>query len=323
MSRFEPPRWSEPHSGEGPALLRDAFSAGRDENPDPGQMRALAAKLTALSAGVAVSAAAGKAAAAKTTAATAASGMSGSLAAVKLAVSIAVVVTGTTSAVIWYQSSWAPSPRTEETPAAVASPHGEAAEGATAAVREPEVAPATARSANGKEEPTAFQAPATPPEPAVEGMMPKPSAAKQAGVRAGRAMPSSDARVARRRARITQRAQPMANQRRAAAPNPPPRRRPKASAQVGLETAPSSEIELLRRARQALALRPQETLDLTEQHRAIYPDGAFAQEREALTIQALLRVGREEKALELAEQFVRSHPNSPLSHQLRASMNLR
>jgi outer membrane protein assembly factor BamD (BamD/ComL family) len=84
-----------------------------------------------------------------------------------------------------------------------------------------------------------------------------------------------------------------------------------------------SEIELLRRARNALTNRPREAFALTEQHRQQYPSGMFAQERDALAIEALMRSGDMATARSLAERFVREHPNSAHAHRFREAMGIR
>ena len=84
-----------------------------------------------------------------------------------------------------------------------------------------------------------------------------------------------------------------------------------------------SEVELLRRARTSLAARPREAFALTQQHREHYPRGVFAQERDALAIEALLRAGDTETARNLAKSFVSAHPSSPHAHRFRETLGLR
>jgi hypothetical protein len=84
------------------------------------------------------------------------------------------------------------------------------------------------------------------------------------------------------------------------------------------ELAPSSSVPasaepesaLLRRAQGALASRPAEALALTEVHRARFPRGAFAQEREVIAISALSALGRRDEARARARRFVDDHPGS-------------
>ena len=83
-----------------------------------------------------------------------------------------------------------------------------------------------------------------------------------------------------------------------------------------------SEVELLRRARAALGSRPRAAYALTEEHREHYPSGVFAQERDALAIEALLRAGDDGTARELARHFVRDYPASPHAHRFRETLGL-
>jgi hypothetical protein len=95
------------------------------------------------------------------------------------------------------------------------------------------------------------------------------------------------------------------------------------SPEVVGKTVPPSEVELLRRARAALAASPRDAFTLTEAHREYYPRGTFAQERDALGIEALMRSGDMARARILAEEFVSKHPNSPHAHRFREAMGLR
>jgi hypothetical protein len=88
-------------------------------------------------------------------------------------------------------------------------------------------------------------------------------------------------------------------------------------------SAQPSEVELLRRARAALNHQPRDAFRLTETHREHYPRGVFAQERDALAIEALLRAGDLEQARDLAARFVRAHPGSPHAHRFRETLGLR
>lgn len=78
----------------------------------------------------------------------------------------------------------------------------------------------------------------------------------------------------------------------------------------------SDEFRLLRTARQVLARDPRLTLHLTDQHLRRFPHGLLAQEREALAIEALLALGREDQAKARARAFLASYPSSP--HRKRA-----
>jgi outer membrane protein assembly factor BamD (BamD/ComL family) len=52
-----------------------------------------------------------------------------------------------------------------------------------------------------------------------------------------------------------------------------------------------------------------------------FPNGVLTQEREALTIEALLGSGERERARSLALEFLRLHPNSPLAASVRRALD--
>lgn len=66
---------------------------------------------------------------------------------------------------------------------------------------------------------------------------------------------------------------------------------------------PAAELSLLIRARRVLHSDPARTLALTREHEALYPGGAFTEEREVLSIEALLREGKPSEALTRARRF--------------------
>lgn len=91
-----------------------------------------------------------------------------------------------------------------------------------------------------------------------------------------------------------------------------------ASGKSGTRAAPSAttgdvqaETDLLDRAQGALAADPSRALGLCDEHRQRFPRGTFAQEREVIAIDALLRLGRRSDAEARAAQFARSYPTSP------------
>ena len=59
---------------------------------------------------------------------------------------------------------------------------------------------------------------------------------------------------------------------------------------------PAAELALLMRARRVLLTTPLRTLELTEEHARDYPHGAFAEEREVLAIEAMVRADQREQA---------------------------
>jgi len=81
---------------------------------------------------------------------------------------------------------------------------------------------------------------------------------------------------------------------------------------------PTSEVTLLQRARQTLAREPGAALALLELHQREYPDGAFAEEREALAIEALRRIGLGEQAAQRLLLFNSRYPRSAYRDRLHA-----
>jgi hypothetical protein len=79
---------------------------------------------------------------------------------------------------------------------------------------------------------------------------------------------------------------------------------------------PLAELALLDRARRVMATNPARALALSEQHRQSYRSGQFAEERELLAIEALVRLHQPEAAERRARAFSRAHPNSVHAHRL-------
>lgn len=84
---------------------------------------------------------------------------------------------------------------------------------------------------------------------------------------------------------------------------------------VAAKTAPSRpepalELALLTRAQHALEMRPKLTMELVSEHERDYLHGIFAQEREMLAIEALLKIGKRDKALRRGRRFLREYPES-------------
>lgn len=71
-----------------------------------------------------------------------------------------------------------------------------------------------------------------------------------------------------------------------------------------------SEARLLAAARSALSTDPQRALQLLNEHRAAYPRGVLAQEREVMRVDALKRAGQQDAAKKAAETFRKEHPDS-------------
>ena len=81
---------------------------------------------------------------------------------------------------------------------------------------------------------------------------------------------------------------------------------------------PGDELALLEEARAALATAPGRTLALTDEHMKRFSSPAFAQERERLAIDALVRSGRRDDASERARRFESTYPSSPHLARVRA-----
>ncbi len=86
------------------------------------------------------------------------------------------------------------------------------------------------------------------------------------------------------------------------------------------EAASPDEFALLRAARQAVASQPERALSLTEEHAQRFPSGMLAQEREAIAIEALAKLGREAQAQSRAHTFLKAHPGSPYRPRIDAAL---
>jgi hypothetical protein len=84
---------------------------------------------------------------------------------------------------------------------------------------------------------------------------------------------------------------------------------------------PPAEMALLWRARDALERNPGTTLDLAEQHERAFHDAVFAQEREVLAIEALLKLRRTAPALDRAQRFLQTYPDSAHAERLRSLLD--
>jgi hypothetical protein len=86
-----------------------------------------------------------------------------------------------------------------------------------------------------------------------------------------------------------------------------PRTRP---APPRFESDPEAELALIREAQDALRTSPARALALTDEHRRRFGDGALAQEREVVAIDALVRLGRRAEARARAAELHRRWPRS-------------
>jgi hypothetical protein len=73
---------------------------------------------------------------------------------------------------------------------------------------------------------------------------------------------------------------------------------------------PANEVAILERARRVIEAKPREALRAVGVHEAKYPEGLFREEREALAIEALQRLGLRDKAVSRFDQFIQRYPFS-------------
>jgi hypothetical protein len=80
----------------------------------------------------------------------------------------------------------------------------------------------------------------------------------------------------------------------------------------------AEEARAVLEARNALrSNNPSAALRVLDDARARFPNGSLGQEREALTIEGLARVGRTDVARTRARAFLTRFPNSPLAANVR------
>jgi len=112
-------------------------------------------------------------------------------------------------------------------------------------------------------------------------------------------------------------------------PDPHTKPRPRAASKPRLAHAaspkeltpppsPERELVLLQRSQSALDRDARAALAFAEEHARDYPQGVFAQEREILAIEALLKLRQRSAALARAGRFLQRHPESPHSTRVRA-----
>lgn len=100
----------------------------------------------------------------------------------------------------------------------------------------------------------------------------------------------------------------------------PPPSAPSA-AEVAAPVAPAenaTEIELIDRAQRALAQQPAVARQWIDEHARRFPEGTFAQEREAIAIEALVGEGRLLEARSRAAQFRTKFPQSAYLRRIEA-----
>jgi hypothetical protein len=91
----------------------------------------------------------------------------------------------------------------------------------------------------------------------------------------------------------------------------PPKQRIATPPVQTVEPAPlPREMDLLTPALAALRNDPARALALAERHASLYAQGAFAEEREAIAIEALHRLGQRDRARARLAEFATNHPRS-------------
>lgn len=99
------------------------------------------------------------------------------------------------------------------------------------------------------------------------------------------------------------------------APIPDPvRRPPKPVDEVDLL---AKEVRLLDSARAALPNEPRRALEVLEQHRREFPRGALTIDAELVRLEAYLRAGDRSRATAVANNLIRSAPQSPVAARAR------
>lgn len=87
--------------------------------------------------------------------------------------------------------------------------------------------------------------------------------------------------------------------------------------------AMSTDLDSLTEARRVLASDPARALALTEASTRDHPASPFAEERAALAVEALLRLGRSDEAKLRLSRFEQAFPSSPYRRRLNAWQNAR
>ena len=100
---------------------------------------------------------------------------------------------------------------------------------------------------------------------------------------------------------------------------PKPRHAKSAAAPLSAEDA-MAEASLVSRARKALVTSPQRALDLANQAKREFPRGMLVEEREAIAVQALAKLGQGDKASQRGEKFLRAYGRGPHAAAVRSAI---
>ena len=90
---------------------------------------------------------------------------------------------------------------------------------------------------------------------------------------------------------------------------------------VSSQADPAAEIRLLHRARRMVATKPEAALSLAEEHQRQFPTGTFCEEREALAIEALWRLGSADRAAARLRELLERFPSSAYRERLTAQLS--
>jgi hypothetical protein len=279
----EPVRWLDPRS-EATDDVRALLSRARDSlGPTDEEMTRLGAFVAGAGAGVGAGAGAGAGAGHLVTKA----------AVLKLAAILAIAGVG---GGVGYSVLRGTSKERRAMTAVVSATSSAAATGTTVAVAEPtpDVAPEETAPPAASAAPVAILYPRAAP-PASVGRAPPTATAT------GTAPPAATAAAT----------VPTAVPAGVGADNPPP---------VAAPSPGESELALLDRARSRVSRDPASAMRALDEHRARFPGGVFAQEREVLAIEALVRLGRRPDAKARADAFARDFPTS--AHRRRIAVLL-
>ena len=164
--------------------------------------------------------------------------------------------------------------------------------------------------------------PATPPVPRAAADKPRRPAVREQVPRRLEKRPASSSKRSVRKASERLRAR-LAARRTAAAPAPEAPAASAVSPTVQERVPGVSEVQMLLQARRALRNNPGRTLRLVEQHRQTFPRGTFEEEREALAIEAMWRVGQQREARRRGTRFLKRFPRSAHAARVRDLLGVR
>jgi hypothetical protein len=95
---------------------------------------------------------------------------------------------------------------------------------------------------------------------------------------------------------------------------------PQATGEQTTDESVAREVALLGRARAALASDPAQALALTQEGQRDFPRGVLGEEREAIAVLALLRLGRRTEGAARGQAFVTRYPDGPFTERVRLAL---